>query len=351
MIQSAGAGQMMHRINRGAVAFLTLQGLGCLVWWGVLCLRPEVRQWFTATNAPDTTLMAFAAPDLLLFAAGSLAAAWGLATQAVWAWPVLCAHAGAVAYAGLYCVNLWLLSQSAWAGAALMTPSLVIVPVITWLLRQKVSTETQPLKFSELSVFREARPAEGAWNLLKSGSQMIVFWMLFLVVFPALIVTLEPVVGLDAWRFAWPGGRMAGGVIFVAGSCLGVSSCLVMALIGRGTPLPLDCARRMVVVGPYRYIRNPMAVAGIGQGIAVGLYLESAAVVLYALMGGPLWHVLVRPSEERDLQARFGASYEDYRQAVYCWIPLIRGYRPEPSIVAEQVPVDPDAPTAEGQQV
>ena len=351
MIQSAGAGQMMHRINRGAVAFLTLQGLGCLVWWGVLCLRPEVRQWFTATNAPDTTLMAFAAPDLLLFAAGSLAAAWGLATQAVWAWPVLCAHAGAVAYAGLYCVNLWLLSQSAWAGAALMTPSLVIVPVITWLLRQKVSTETQPLKFSELSVFREARPAEAAWNLLKSGSQMIVFWMLFLVVFPALIVTLEPVVGLDAWRFAWPGGRMAGGLIFVAGSCLGVSSCLVMALIGRGTPLPLDCARRMVVVGPYRYIRNPMAVAGIGQGVAVGLYLGSPSVVLYALVGGPLWHVLVRPSEERDLQTRFGASYEGYRQAVSCWIPLIRGYRPEPSVVAEQVPVDPDAPATEGEQV
>ena len=68
---------MTHRINRWAVAFLTLQGLGCLVWWGVLCLRPEVRQWFTATDAPDTTLMAFAAPDLLLFAAGSLVVAWG----------------------------------------------------------------------------------------------------------------------------------------------------------------------------------------------------------------------------------------------------------------------------------
>jgi hypothetical protein len=97
MIQSAGGCQRTHRINRWAVAFLTLQGLGCLVSWGVLCLRPEVRQCFTATDAPDATLMALAVPDLLRFATGSLAAAWGLATRAVWAWPVLCMHAGAEA--------------------------------------------------------------------------------------------------------------------------------------------------------------------------------------------------------------------------------------------------------------
>jgi protein-S-isoprenylcysteine O-methyltransferase Ste14 len=31
--------------------------------------------------------------------------------------------------------------------------------------------------------------------------------------------------------------------------------------------------------------------------------------------------VVVRPVEERDMERRFGAAYEDYRRRVACWIP------------------------------
>ena len=82
----------------------------------------------------------------------------------------------------------------------------------------------------------------------------------------------------------------------------------------------------MVVTGPYRYVRNPMAVAGLTQGVAVGLWLGSPAVVLYALAGGPLWNTFVRPWEEEDLVTRFGEPYRRYRERVRCWIPTIRGY-------------------------
>jgi protein-S-isoprenylcysteine O-methyltransferase Ste14 len=51
-------------------------------------------------------------------------------------------------------------------------------------------------------------------------------------------------------------------------------------------------------------------------------------VVLYALAGGPLWHFLVRPWEETDLERRFGEPYRAYRAAVKCWLPRVRGYRP-----------------------
>jgi protein-S-isoprenylcysteine O-methyltransferase Ste14 len=36
----------------------------------------------------------------------------------------------------------------------------------------------------------------------------------------------------------------------------------------------------LVIAGPYRYVRNPMAVAGILQGIAVGWYLGSVSVII-----------------------------------------------------------------------
>ena len=55
---------------------------------------------------------------------------------------------------------------------------------------------------------------------------------------------------------------------------------------GEGTPLPLDQTNRLVVSGPYYYVRNPMAIAGIGQGLSVALIFQSLPVGIYSLLGG-----------------------------------------------------------------
>src|SRR5947208_17162701 len=85
-----------------AVWFLIVQGAGVLAWWLVLLFFPPARAPFMAPGAPDATLLAFLGADLLLYAGGSFAAAYGLGRRRPWAWPVLCFHAGAAAYAALY---------------------------------------------------------------------------------------------------------------------------------------------------------------------------------------------------------------------------------------------------------
>jgi protein-S-isoprenylcysteine O-methyltransferase Ste14 len=134
-----------------------------------------------------------------------------------------------------------------------------------------------------------------------------------------------------------------GGLLFLLGGTLGLTSGMVMAAQGRGTPLPADCARELVVIGPYRYIRNPMAVAGLAQGVGVGIALGSPAVILYAVLGGPVWHVFVRPWEEADLEQRFGDDYRHYREAVRCWQPRFPGYRPPDGRPGKTRPVTPDS--------
>jgi protein-S-isoprenylcysteine O-methyltransferase Ste14 len=67
-----------------------------------------------------------------------------------------------------------------------------------------------------------------------------------------------------------------------------------------------------------------MAVAGILQGIAVGWYLGSVSVIIYSLTGAVLWHIAVRPVEERDLAKRFGQSYAGYQKNVRLWVPRFR---------------------------
>ena len=94
-----------------------------------------------------------------------------------------------------------------------------------------------------------------------------------------------------------------------------------MATRGHGTPVPFDAARALVVAGPYRVIRNPMAVSAINQLLGIAAALGSPGCVVLAIGGGVVWHVLIRPPEERYLAATFGAEYERYRAAVRCWIP------------------------------
>lgn len=76
--------------------------------------------------------------------------------------------------------------------------------------------------------------------------------------------------------------------------------------------------------GPYRFVRNPMAVAGIVQAIGVGLLASSWLTLLYAVCGIAYWHALVRPFEEADLEARFGERFRAYRNRVGTWVPRPR---------------------------
>lgn len=173
---------------------------------------------------------------------------------------------------------------------------------------------------------REARPASAAWNVAKTLLQTVVFWGFFLVLLPAAVYYVETVLGGDIFRFAGEATRTLGILLFVIAGTIGLWSGFLMAVHGRGTPLPLDHARRLVVIGPYRYVRNPMAITGISQGIGVGLMLGSPAVVAYALAGAPFWNWLVRPWEEKNLEQHFGAEFCAYRAAVRCWLPRLSPY-------------------------
>ena len=165
------------------------------------------------------------------------------------------------------------------------------------------------------SFLRAAKPASFRWNYAKTLGQTALFWGFFLVVLPAVVAALEHRVGLPQFaRLRW-----LGAAIFIAFGALGLRSGYVMSRAGEGTPLPVDAPRRLVVVGPYRYVRNPMAIAGLTQGLAASLWLGSPAVVAYVLAGAVLWNTIIRPVEEADLHTRFGPAFEHYRSAVRCW--------------------------------
>ncbi len=173
---------------------------------------------------------------------------------------------------------------------------------------------------------RIAKEASAAFNSAKTLAFAVPFWALLLFLIPALIFQLETRLGI--LHPANPTLKYIGVGVFCLFGTLGVSSGLMLAVHGGGTPLPLDCPRRMVIGGAFAYVRNPMAVAGIVQGVAVGIYLASPLTLIYSLSGAVFWEMAMRPWEEQDMEERFGEEFRQYRKAVRRWIPNLRRYSP-----------------------
>jgi protein-S-isoprenylcysteine O-methyltransferase Ste14 len=90
---------------------------------------------------------------------------------------------------------------------------------------------------------------------------------------------------------------------------------------GRGTPAPFDPPQRLIVRGPYRYVRNPMYLAALLVLVGQSVLFSSLPLLAYAAAFGMVVHLLVVLYEERTLVSRFGASYDAYRAAVGRWVP------------------------------
>lgn len=90
---------------------------------------------------------------------------------------------------------------------------------------------------------------------------------------------------------------------------------------GRGTPAPFDPPKRFVATGPYRFVRNPMAIGiWLVLGGEAALY-QSRAVAIYLLVVIALVAAFVRFVEEPGLERRFGSGYLAYKRQVPRWIP------------------------------
>jgi protein-S-isoprenylcysteine O-methyltransferase Ste14 len=95
------------------------------------------------------------------------------------------------------------------------------------------------------------------------------------------------------------------------------------ALVGRGTPAPVDPPRRLVVQGPYRVVRNPMYP---GAGLALGgaaLFYQSFPLLAYAGLFSLVAHLFAVWYEEPTLRRTFGREYDDYCRRVRRWWPRV----------------------------
>jgi protein-S-isoprenylcysteine O-methyltransferase Ste14 len=143
---------------------------------------------------------------------------------------------------------------------------------------------------------------------------------------PALLLRGRAVAFFPTERWEWLLFDF-GLLLILLGLALAVWTVGLFARVGRGTLAPWDPPRRLVVRGPYRYVRNPMI-----TGVAVILLGQAAlfrAPLLLAWCGlFILVNLIYTPLvEEPGLRRRFGPEYDEYCRHVPRWLPRLTPWR------------------------
>ena len=165
-----------------------------------------------------------------------------------------------------------------------------------------------------------------AWRLLKT---IIILPGTVLVIVPAVILLatsnsrFPPEHIGPAQALFWLGLVFAGIGFFLA--ALTVS---LFMKFGQGTPAPWDPPQKLVVHGPYRYVRNPMITSVLFMLAAEAMFFQSWPIFFWLVLFFLLNNIYFPFFEERSLEKRFGSDYLEFKKHVPRWIPRLTPWNP-----------------------
>jgi protein-S-isoprenylcysteine O-methyltransferase Ste14 len=154
--------------------------------------------------------------------------------------------------------------------------------------------------------------------------------LVFLVVTPGVVAGVIPAV-ITRWQIPWAGGWTSPAALVAAVPIAGGLAVLLDAFVrfarADGTPAPPAPTAHLVVVGPYRYVRNPMYLAVLAIILGQALLFGSWGTVIYGGVVLLAVVLFVLGYEQPTLEEEYGEEYRDYRRHVGGWIPRLRPWR------------------------
>ncbi len=104
-------------------------------------------------------------------------------------------------------------------------------------------------------------------------------------------------------------------------------------VIGKGTPIPFDPPKKLVMTGPYAYIANPQQLSTILIWIFIFVFTEIYWLLIPIICAIAFTGHFVPWFHQQDTEKRFGDAWKEYRRQVPNWIPRWNPYIPAPSTI------------------
>jgi protein-S-isoprenylcysteine O-methyltransferase Ste14 len=124
-----------------------------------------------------------------------------------------------------------------------------------------------------------------------------------------------------------PAWVQAPGIAAILAGAAGVLGCgVILSTVGIGTLGGAEwfMPQEFVATGPFRFVRNPMSLAGVILMVGIAVYHRSSLGLGLAVALLFVFHLVIVYVEEPGLEKRFGESYREYKRHVPQWLPRWR---------------------------
>ncbi len=118
------------------------------------------------------------------------------------------------------------------------------------------------------------------------------------------------------------------GLIFIlTGLILLVLTISALIRIGKGALAPWIPTKKLVVIGIYSHVRNPMITGVLSGLIGESILFSSLNIFAWAVIFFIINNIYFSLFEEPGLRNRFGDEYLEYKRNVPRWIPKRNPYK------------------------
>lgn len=154
---------------------------------------------------------------------------------------------------------------------------------------------------------------------------LLVGALIFPITIPVVLVVVMPHVDVAFGISSFFNGAVnivIGVLAILIGGIVAIWTIVIQITLASGTPFPMLPTKKLLIVGPFKYCRNPMTLGTVlaygGIAVLTGSFTALLAVVIFAaLLIGYLKLI-----EEKELQMRFGNEYSEYKKKTPFIIPI-----------------------------
>ena len=148
--------------------------------------------------------------------------------------------------------------------------------------------------------------------------------VLFVLVIPFLIITgsaaIDRWLNISQFDFGML-NLIVGGAMALIGWLFAMWSIVDQLTRGRGTPLPVMATQTLLITGPFAYCRNPMSFGTLVLYFGLAIWTGSWSAIALVTSFGVALIAYLKYIEEKELEARFGQSYMEYKKTTPLIIP------------------------------
>ena len=147
-------------------------------------------------------------------------------------------------------------------------------------------------------------------------------------ILPVTVLVLVPYGVESRWTVRADAEFFAGIFLAAAGLFVLAVTASILFRIGNGTIAPWSPTSKLVVRGPYMYVRNPMILGVLSALLGESFIFHSMPLFEWLIVFFAVNNIYFLLSEEPGLAKKFGESYLQYKRNVPRWIPRLTPWDP-----------------------